>query len=128
MFGVISGLFPTATPPNIIQLTKDGQLGWVGAGFSGSTLYELMQPGAGKVMSLDAGAGYVMTAAIAFLGFSSFLAAGGAIFPVVYPMPAGNKWSKHFQLLVKSTLLTILSAVLYGLVHYGIVGVGPAPK
>jgi hypothetical protein len=118
--------FPSA--PKIVQMVKDGQLGWVGTGFGCSTLYEIFEPGTGKVMSMEAGAGYAIGGAITFLFFSSLIAAVGTMLPVAYPMPAGAAWQKHYQVLLKSAGLTLASAVLYGLVHYGIVGVGPSHK
>lgn len=113
--------FPSA--PKVIQMIKDGQLGWVGAGFSCSTLYEIFEPGIGKAMSMEAGAGYAIGAAIVFLTASSLIAAVGTMLPVVYPRPVGNAWRRHYQIAIKSIGLTTASALLYGLVHYGIVGV-----
>ncbi|WP_141749707.1 hypothetical protein [Duganella phyllosphaerae] len=113
--------FPSA--PKVIQLIKDGQLGWVGAGFTCSTLYEIFEPGTGKAMSMEAGAGYAIGAAIVFLAASSVIAALGTMLPVAYPMPTGATWRTHYQILIKSVGLTIASAVLFGLVHYGTVGV-----
>lgn len=88
--------FPSA--PKVIQMIKDGQLGWVGAG-------------------------YAIGAAIAFLCASSAIAAVGTMLPVTYPKPAGIVWMKHFEIMIKSVGLTAASALLYGLVHYGTVGV-----
>ena len=113
--------FPSA--PKVIQMIKDGQLGWVGVGFACSTLYEIFEPGTGKTMSIEAGAGYAIGAAIVFLCASSVIAAVGTMLPVVYPKPASVSWVKHYQILIKSVGLTAASALLYGLVHYGIVGV-----
>jgi len=113
--------FPSA--PKVIQMIKDGQLGWVGAGFACSTLYEIFEPGAGKAISMEDGAGYAIGAAIAFLCASSAIAAVGTMLPVAYPKPAGIAWMKHFEIMIKSVGLTAASALLYGLVHYGMVGV-----
>lgn len=113
--------FPSA--PKVIQMIKDGQLGWVGAGFACSTLYEIFEPGAGKAISMEDGAGHAIGAAIAFLCASSAIAAVGTMLPVAYPKPAGIVWWKHFEILIKSVGLTAASALLYGLVHYGMVGV-----
>lgn len=113
--------FPGA--PEIIQLIKDWKLGWVGAGFACSTLYEIFEPGAGKLMSMEAGAGYAIGAAIVFLAASSVIVAVGTMLPVAYPMPNGVVWRKHYQIVIKSVGLTIASAVLFGLVHHGTVGV-----
>lgn len=121
-YWVLKGFaFPTAT--TVIQMIKDGQLGWVGAGFSCSTLYEIFEPGAGKTMSMEAGAGYAIGAAIVFLCASSAIAAVGTMLPVAYPKPAGISSFNHYQILLKSIGLTIASGVLYGLVHYATVGV-----
>lgn len=121
-YWVLKGFaFPSA--PKVIQLIKDGQLGWVGAGFACSTLYEIFEPGTGKAMSMEAGAGYAIGAAIVFLAASSVIAAVGTMLPVAYPMPTGAMWRIHYQILIKSVGLTIASAVLFGLVHYGTVGV-----
>lgn len=121
-YWVLKG-FAFAGAPRIIQMVKDGQLGWVGVGFACSTLYEIFEPGTGKAMSMEAGAGYAIGAAIIFLCASSAIAAVGTMLPVVYPKPTGVSWVKHFEVLIKSAVLTVLSAGLYGLVHYGIVGV-----
>lgn len=121
-YWVLKG-FAIPMAPTVIQMTKDGQLGWVGAGFACSTLYEIFEPGPGKEMSMDAAAGYAIGAAIALLCASSVIAAVGTMLPVAYPKPPGVVWVKHFQILIKSVGLTALSAVLYGLVHSGKVGV-----
>lgn len=121
-YWVLKGFaFPSA--PKVIQLIKDGLLGWVGAGFTCSTLYEIFEPGTGKAMSMEAGAEYAIGAAIVFLADSSVIAAVGTMLPVAYPMPTGATWGTHYQILIKSVGLTIASAVLFGLVHYGTVGV-----
>lgn len=121
-YWVLKG-FAFTSRPKVIQMVKDGQLGWVGVGFACSTLYELFEPGPGKQMSMDAGAGYAIAGAIVFLCASSAIAAVGTMLPVTYPKPASIAWAKHFEVLIKSVALTIFSAVLYGLVHYGIVGI-----
>jgi amino acid transporter len=72
---------------------------------------------------MEAGAGYAIGAAIVFLCASSVIAAVGTMLPVVYPKPANVGCMKHYQILIKSVGLTAASALLYGLVHYGIVGV-----
>lgn len=121
-YWVLKG-FAFAGAPQIIQLVKDGQLGWLGSGFACSTLYEIFEPGAGKTISMDAGAGYAIGGAILFLSASSAIAAVGTMLPVAFPKPPGVGWMKHYEVLIKSVVLTVLSALLYGLVHYGIVGV-----
>ena len=121
-YWVLKGFaFPSA--PKVIQMIKDGQLGWVGAGFACSTLYEIFEPGTDKAMSMEAGAGYAIGAAIVFLCASSVIAAVGTMLPVAYPKPANVIWGKHYQIIIKSVGLTAASALLYGLVLYGIVGV-----
>lgn len=100
---------------------KDGQLCWAAAGFCASGLYELSL--AKEVLSGGTALpmGYVQSGLILLLVMSSFIAAGGAVFPSKLEVPSGAKWYKHYKAMTASVAMTFFAGGAYTVVHFGAV-------
>lgn len=107
--------------PNVIMLVKDAQLGWAALGFCTSALYEIFVPSAGMKMSAGQDYYWAIGGAMLLIFFSGVIAATGIVFPTP-PRPANVPFRKHYVIFLSSLLLTVLAALLYAMVHYGIFG------
>jgi hypothetical protein len=107
-------------PLSLLQTVKDAQLCWAAIAYCASALYEIYEPSDGKPVAVHGAVGSLTAGAIILLLISSMVAAGGATFPTPIGVPQNTKWWKHYSALLNSIWITVLSAALYAVIHYGI--------
>jgi hypothetical protein len=118
-------IFPIPNKPlfldSVISTIKDGQLCWAALAFCCSALYEIdVPPEGGTAIIAAANAGKARFTVTLLLIIAGMIAAGGAAFPTDLACPQGEKWAKHYEVMVASFGITGLSAIGYALIHYGI--------
>lgn len=112
---------PSASRAKLIRAVQDGQLGWVGMGFAASSTYELLEYLMGGKKGAPEWAGVVFAVTIGSLALSGFLSMLGTLYPVDDTLPAPatlGAWMMRYRLFVGTLLATLITAVLFGLVHY----------
>lgn len=105
----------------IVVLAKDGQLCWVSMGFCVAGLYDIAE----RVVSShkdynSSSATALFISLVILLVFSAILAAGGAVFPTSLRDSEGVAWHRHYVNLVVSSVITLLAAIGYTVVHFAL--------
>lgn len=114
---------PLASRAKPIRAVQDGQLGWVAMGFAASCTYELFDYLIGSKTGAPEWAGLVFAVSTVSLALSGFLSMLGALYPVDESAPKPTTraaWVVHYRLFVGTLLATLITAVLFSLVHYGL--------
>lgn len=114
---------PYASRAKVLRAVRDGQLGWVAMGSSASCTYDLLGFVFGAKAVAPDWTGLVLTLAVSFLAFSGVLCMAGTLFPFDETKRQPRNWREwllHYKLFSVTALSTVITASLYGLVHYGL--------
>lgn len=114
---------PYSTRASPLRAVRDGQLGWVAMGFAASCTYELWGHLNTTAPASPEWTGYVFALSVVFLVLSGVLSMAGTLFPFDESkfQPVGFvDWLRHYKLFAGTAVSTVVTALLYALVHYSL--------